>query len=57
MLKYVWEGDTKALTGADIAKFVNDFNDGKLQPFLKSDPIPEPATVEGVTTLVGKNWE
>jgi protein disulfide-isomerase A1 len=57
MLKYVWEGDAKNVTGDDIAKFVQDFKDGKLSPHLKSEPIPEPATIDGLTVLVGKSWD
>ena len=57
MLKYVWEGDVNALSGADVEKFVSDFKAGNLQPHLKSEAIPEEATVEGLTTLVGKSWE
>jgi protein disulfide-isomerase A1 len=57
MLKYVWEGDANTLTAADVRTFVQNFKDGKLTPHLKSAPIPEPATVDGLTTLVGKNWE
>jgi len=57
MLKYVWDGDAKAMTGDNVAKFVSDFKAGNLQPHLKSEPIPEPATTEGLTVLVGKSWE
>ena len=57
MLKYVWDGDAKAMSGDDVAKFVSDFKAGNLQPHLKSEPIPEPATTEGLTVLVGKSWE
>ena len=41
------------MTGDDIAKFIADFKAGSLSPHLKSEPIPEPATVEGLTVLVG----
>ena len=57
MLKFVWEGDASKLTAADVRTFVQNFKDGKLSPHLKSAPIPEPATIDGLTTLVGKNWE
>jgi len=56
MLKYVWEGDAKTMTGDDVAKFVSDFKAGNLSPHLKSEEIPEPAIENGVTTLVGKSW-
>merc|ERR1711934_725120 len=35
MLKYVWEGDAKTMTGDDVAKFVSDFKAGNLSPHLK----------------------
>ena len=57
MLKYVWEGDVNALSGDDVAKFISDFKAGSLQPHLKSEEIPEQATVDGLTTLVGKSWD
>ena len=57
MLKFVWEGDVNALSTADVSKFVGDFNAGSLAPHLKSEDIPEQNPVEGLTTLVGKNWE
>jgi len=57
MLKYVWDGDAKAMTGDNVAKFVSDFKAGSLKPHLKSEPIPEPATTDGLTVLVGKSWE
>lgn len=57
MLKFNYDGDVANLTGDDIAKFLDDFKNDKIQPHLKSDAIPEPMTVEGLTTLVGKSWE
>lgn len=57
MLKYNYEGDVKALDGDSLAKFVSDYKAGNLQPHLKSEPIPETNPVDGLTTLVGKNWE
>ena len=57
MLKYNYEGDVKALDGDSIAKFVSDYKAGNLQPHLKSEAIPEQNPVDGVTTLVGKNFD
>lgn len=57
MLKYNWEGDAKNLSVADVKSFVSDFKNGKLQPHMKSDPIPEQQTVDGLTTIVAKSWE
>jgi len=55
MLKYVYEGDVKALTVADIEAYIADFKAGKLSPHLKSEPIPEDNN-DALTVLVGKNW-
>lgn len=57
MLKYAYEGDSKNLSVENVKSFVSDFKAGKLQPSLKSEAIPEQATVEGLTTLVGKTWD
>jgi len=56
MMKYAFEGDSKNLSVADVKSFVTDFKTGKLEAHLKSDPVPESQTVDGLTTLVGKTW-
>lgn len=46
----------KEITPATIGSFVEDFVAGKIEPSVKSEPIPE--TQEGpVTIVVGKNYE
>ncbi|CAJ2501557.1 Uu.00g044100.m01.CDS01 [Anthostomella pinea] len=46
----------KELTADAISSFVEDFSAGKIEPSLKSEPIPE--TQEGaVTVVVGKSYE
>lgn len=57
MLKFKWEGDVKNVSGADIGKFISDFKAGSLKPHLKSDPVPEVATTDGLTVVVGESWE
>jgi|Transcript_36645 protein disulfide-isomerase A1 len=57
MLKYNYDGDISGLTGESIGKFVADFKAGSLQPHLKSEPVPDPATTDGVTVLVGKTFD
>ena len=57
MLKYVYEGDAKNLSAADVKKFIDDFKAGNLSPHLKSEPIPEPATTDGLTVIVGKSYD
>lgn len=57
MLKYNWEGDVSKMVTDDVRKFVTDFKAGTLSPHLKSDPIPDPQTVNGLTTVVGKSFE
>jgi len=56
MMKYQWDGDVTTITTEAIKSYIADFKDGKLQPHLKSEEIPEDNT-GGVTVLVGKNWE
>jgi len=56
MLKYLYEGDVASLNSDAVRSFVADFKDGKLSPNLKSEDIPEPATTDGLTVLVGKSW-
>ena len=55
--RYAFEGDVKAATEADIEKFVSDFKAGNLTPFYLSEDIPEVATVDGLTTVVGKSFD
>lgn len=46
----------ESITLDTITKFVEDFSAGKIEPSLKSEPVPE--TQEGpVTVVVGKNYE
>lgn len=46
----------KKITQKDIKQFVEDFVSGKVEPSIKSEPIPE--TQEGaVTVVVAKNYE
>ncbi|KAJ3679798.1 hypothetical protein LUZ60_016076 [Juncus effusus] len=51
--KYIFQGD---FTLENIKKFAGDFVEEKLQPFFKSDPIPE--TNDGdVKVVVGNNFD
>lgn len=47
--KYPYD-QTKAVNAKDIAQFVKDVLDGKIEPSIKSEPIPE--TQEGPVTVV-----
>ena len=50
------QGSAKALSEKAIKKFVDDFVGGKLEPSVKSEPIPEKQ--EGpVTVVVAKNYQ
>lgn len=54
--KFMYEQDINALTVDAIGAWVDDFKNGKLSPFLKSEEIPE--TQEGpVHVVVGKSFE
>ena len=47
---------SKKLTEEDVGKFVQDFIDGKVEPSIKSEPIPD--TQEGpVEVVVAHNYE
>jgi len=56
LAKYVWEGTLADLTPEAVAKFYQDFKDGKLVAHRKSEPIPE-KNDGPVKILVGKNYE
>ncbi|KAF4974042.1 hypothetical protein FZEAL_9014 [Fusarium zealandicum] len=46
----------KEITHDNIAKFIEDFTEGKIEPSIKSEPIPE--TQEGpVTVVVAKSYD
>ena len=55
MLKYQWDIDLASLTVDGLKFYLDDFKSGKLEPHLKSEPIPEEQGA--LTILVGKNWE
>lgn len=53
--KYVYDGDVKALSSDEVTKFLDRFEAGSLQKYLKSEEIPE--SDEGpVRVVVGKNF-
>jgi protein disulfide-isomerase A1 len=56
MKKFTFPGKTTELTVDELRSFVNDFKSNNLQPFLKSQEIPEEST-EAVRTIVGKNFK
>lgn len=47
---------TKAITEKDIGAFVDDFVAGKVEPSIKSEPIPE-SNDGPVTVVVAKNYD
>ena len=50
------QGDVKALSEKKIGQFLDDFVAGKIEPSVKSEPIPEKQ--EGpVTVVVAKNYQ
>ncbi|KAF5516927.1 Protein disulfide-isomerase [Colletotrichum siamense] len=53
--KFPFDQDKK-ITHDDIAKFVEEFSSGKVEPSIKSEPVPE--SQDGpVTIVVAKNYE
>ncbi|KAK3096713.1 hypothetical protein FSP39_002612 [Pinctada imbricata] len=51
--KYVM---TDEFTMDNLEKFINDFLDGKVEPYLKSEPVPDNEG-EAVKTVVAKNFD
>lgn len=56
-LKYHYDGDVKSMSVDDILKFINDYKYDRLEPFLKSEEVPNPQTVDGLTSVVGKSFK
>lgn len=56
MKKYTFDGKAESITVESLTQFVNDFKDGKLSPFLKSEDIPAENN-EPVKVVVGKNFK
>lgn len=52
MHKFSFEGE---VTTESVIEFFNDWNNGRLKPFFKSEPIPE-KNDEPVKVIVGKNF-
>ncbi|GKT41975.1 protein disulfide-isomerase [Colletotrichum spaethianum] len=53
--KFPFDQDKK-ITHDDIAKFVDDFSSGKIEPSIKSEPIPE-SNDGPVAVVVAKNYD
>lgn len=53
---YAEAGDVKKLTEKLLSKFVEDYSEGKVEPSIKSEPIPEKQDGP-VTIVVAKNYE
>ncbi|PWU93918.1 protein disulfide isomerase 2 [Trypanosoma cruzi] len=48
---------TEPVTAESIEKFIIEYSEKKLSPEIKSQPVPEIETVEGLTTVVGKTLD
>ncbi|KAJ5750936.1 hypothetical protein N7533_007964 [Penicillium manginii] len=53
--KYPYD-QTKKIDAKEIGKFIKNVLDGKVEPSIKSEPIPE-TQEEAVVTVVGKNYQ
>ena len=42
MLKYHFDGDVKTMSVADITNFISNFEAGTIEPYLKSEEVPDP---------------
>lgn len=56
MKKFAYSGDVKSLTTANIKTFIDEFKEGKLTPFLKSEEVPAENN-EPVKVIVGKTFK
>ncbi|KAK4611693.1 Disulfide-isomerase [Fulvia fulva] len=54
---YESAGDIKELTAKKIGKYVKDFVAGKVEPSIKSEPLPEKREKGAVQIVVAKNYE
>lgn len=57
MKKYSYPGSIHQMTVESLSAFIEDFQQGKLQPHLKSQEIPDEDASKSVRTLVGKNFK
>lgn len=55
--KFQYEDNVVELTVDSIQRFVTDYYEDKIKQYLKSDPIPKQATVDGLTVVVGKTHD
>ena len=53
--KYRMEDDEE-LTSESLEEFVHRLDKGKIAPYFKSQPIPKKSSINGIRTLVGKNF-
>ncbi len=57
MKKFQWEaGKADGVTVEALSQWIQDFKDGKLTAFLKSEPVPE-KNDDPVKVIVGKTFE
>lgn len=55
--KFTHPQDGKGITKKSFTKFVEDFASGKLEPSVRSAPIPDEKDQGPVYTVVGKNYD
>jgi protein disulfide isomerase len=48
--------DGTPFTSATFNSFLQDYVDGKIEQTLRTDPVPEQETVDGLTTVVGSRF-
>ena len=54
---YATQGDAQELSEDAIGKYLNDFVAGKVEPSIKSEPIPEKQNEGEATIVVAKNYD
>lgn len=56
MHQYNYEGDLNTMTLSELENFVNNFGEGKFEPFVKGEPVPEDNN-KPVKVVVSRNWD
>ncbi|CAF0862276.1 unnamed protein product [Didymodactylos carnosus] len=55
-MKYRLDDDDE-FTSDSFREFIEKFDKGKLKPYIRSQTMPKKAIVDGIMTIVGKNFE
>ena len=54
---YSYDRENIAFNSNEFQQWVTNWGEGKIEPQIRSDPLPEVATVKGITTIVGDTFK